>query len=53
MALDRDTAEKYGRVLLEIRDDYFDAMNPDDPNAWLPNEKARKLTQEMEKAQKK
>ena len=58
VAPDRDTAEKYGRVLLEIRDDYFEVVNPDDPGAWLPNEKARKLTREkaakdMKKAQKK
>ena len=58
VAPDRDTAEKYGKVLLKIRDDYFDVIDPDDPNAWYSNEKAQKLTQEkkakdIKKAQKK
>ena len=55
VAPDRDTAEKYERVLLKIRDDYFVVWNPDDSDTWLPSEKAAKLTQEkwakeMEKA---
>ena len=54
VAPNRNTVEKYGRVLLKIRDDYFDVINPDNPDAWFPNEKARKLTQEKwAKAQKK
>ncbi|KAM0795317.1 hypothetical protein BDR22DRAFT_871703 [Usnea florida] len=58
VAPDRDTAEKYKRVLLKIRHDYFEALNPDNSFTWLPSEKARKLTHEkwakdMKKVQKK
>ena len=46
MVPDRDTAEKYKRILLKIRDDYFEAVNPDNSFTWLPSEKARNLTHE-------
>ncbi len=58
VAPDRDTAEKYERVLLKIRNDFYRVLKPDDSTAWFPNDKAEKLTheklaKEKEKAQKK
>lgn len=46
VADDKDTAAQYEKVLLKIRGDYFNVMDPDDPKYWLPNEKAVKLIQE-------
>lgn len=51
---DRDTAAKYEQVLLSIRSEYFDVITQDDPQHWIPNEEARKLTREkMAKDKKK
>ena len=41
-----NTAVKYKRVLLKIRSDYFKIKDPDDPDYWVPNEKAMKLLEE-------
>lgn len=38
---DLKTAENYERVLLIIRDEYFDVLNRDDPQHWILNENAR------------
>lgn len=38
-----DMVKEYEKVLLCIRDEYFDVMSRDDPQHWIPNEKARKL----------
>lgn len=46
IAPDSTTATNYEKVLLYIRNEYFDAISRDDPQHWFPNEKARKLTQE-------
>ena len=46
VADDRETAVKYEEVLISIRDEYFIVMARDDPQHWLPNEKARNLLQE-------
>ncbi|KAI9808903.1 MAG: hypothetical protein M1826_004020 [Phylliscum demangeonii] len=46
VAPDLDTAAKYEKVLVRIREDYFDVMRDDDPQYWFPNEKAKKLSQE-------
>ena len=53
VAPDLDTANKYERVLLSIRNEYFDAMDRADPESWFPNEKAKKLTQERVAREKK
>ncbi|KAI4127372.1 MAG: hypothetical protein LQ338_003248, partial [Usnochroma carphineum] len=45
VAPDPDTAAKYERVLVSIKDEYFEVLSRDDPQHWLPNAKARKLTQ--------
>ena len=57
VAPDQDTAAKYERVLLSIKEEYFDVINREDPQLWYPNEKAKKLAQEkmardMKRAQK-
>ena len=46
VAPDGDTAANYEKVLLGIQNEYFDAMDRDDPQHWIPNEKARKSTME-------
>ena len=38
-----DIVKEYEKVLLCIRDEYFDVMSRDEPQHWVPNEKARKL----------
>lgn len=38
------TAANYEKVILSIQNEYFDVVNPDKPQHWFPNEKARKLT---------
>jgi hypothetical protein len=43
VAPDPDTAAKYEKVLLSIQNEYFDVVDRDDPDAWYPNEKARKM----------
>ena len=53
VAPDPDTAANYEKVLLSIQNEYFDAISPDDPQHWLPNEKARKLTEEKQAREKK
>lgn len=46
VAPDPETAVNYERVLLKIQSDYFNVVDPDDPDYWVPNEKAVKLLQE-------
>ncbi|KAI9746771.1 MAG: hypothetical protein M4579_007600, partial [Chaenotheca gracillima] len=46
IAPDADTAANYQKVLLNIRDEFFDVQSGDDPEQWCPNEKARKLSKE-------
>ena len=46
VASDPDTAARYEEVLLSIQKEYFDVIDPDDPQQWLPNEKARQLSKE-------
>ena len=46
VAPDADTAKQYEKVLLSIREEYFDAMSRDEPQYWFPNGNARKLTEE-------
>ena len=46
VAPDSDTAANYEKVLLSIQNEYFDVISRDDPQHWVPNEKARKLIQE-------
>ena len=53
VAPDSDTAAKYEKVLLNIQNEYFDVMSRDDPQHWLPNEKARKLIEEKLAREKK
>lgn len=53
VAPDQETAKQYERVLINIRDEYFDVMNPHDPEHWIANEKARKLLQEKFERNKK
>lgn len=51
---DRDTAAKYEQVLLSIRSEYFNVITQDDPQHWIPDEKATKLIRErMAKDEKK
>lgn len=57
VADDPDTAAKYEKVLVSIRDEYFDVINRQDPEYWFPNEKAKnisreKVAREMNRAQK-
>jgi hypothetical protein len=46
VAPDPDTAANYEKVILSIRNEYFDVISRDDPDYWFPNEKARKLAEE-------
>ena len=41
-----ETAAKYEEVLISIRNEYFIVMTRDDPQHWVPNEKAIKLIEE-------
>lgn len=53
VAGDKDTAARYEKVLLKIRGDYFNVVDPDDTKYWFPNEKAMKLSQERLAKEKK
>ncbi|KAI9827076.1 MAG: hypothetical protein M1826_006440 [Phylliscum demangeonii] len=53
VAPDLDTAAKYEKVLVGIREDYFDVISDDDPHYWFPNETAKKLSQEKAARDKK
>ncbi len=53
VAPDPDTAANYEKVLLSIQNEYFDAISREDPQHWFPNEKARKLTEEILAREKK
>ena len=44
VAGDEDEAAHYEKVLLHIRDEYFDIIDDDDPEHWFPNTKAKELT---------
>ncbi|KAL8721791.1 MAG: hypothetical protein Q9225_001591 [Loekoesia sp. 1 TL-2023] len=46
VAPDPDTAASYERVLLSIRNEYFNVKSRDDPQHWIPNDKACKLIDE-------
>ena len=46
VATDADTAANYEKVLLSIQNEYFEATSHDDPQHWLLNNKAKKLTEE-------
>ena len=45
VAPDPHTAANYKEVLLTIQIEYFNVINRDDPQHWIPNENARKLTE--------
>jgi len=53
VAPDADTAANYEKVLLSIRNEYFDVLSRDDPQYWIPNEKAKKLIEEKLAREKK
>ncbi|MCJ1481905.1 hypothetical protein MMC06_002066 [Schaereria dolodes] len=53
VAPDPDTATNYEKVLLSIQNEYFIVINRDDPQHWLPNEKASKLIDEKMAREKK
>ena len=53
VAGDKDTAAQYEKVLLKIRGDYFNVVDPDDTKYWFANEKAMKLSQERLAKEKK
>ena len=46
-------AKKYEKVLLSIQEEYFDVMSRHEPQYWIPNEKARKLTEDILAREKK
>ncbi|KAL6719972.1 hypothetical protein ACLMJK_001893 [Lecanora helva] len=47
-------AEDYEKVLVYLRDEYFDVDDRDDPECWFPNQNARNLSkQKIESEQKK
>ena len=50
---DPETAAKYEKILLGIRNKYFDVTNRIDPEYWVPNEKAKKLFQQKLAREKK
>lgn len=52
VAPDEDTARYYEKVIVNIQEEYFDITSRDDPNDWLPNEKARKLRLEKQAKEK-
>ena len=39
---DRDEASRYEKIILGIRDEYFEITVRDEPGSWFPNEKAWK-----------
>lgn len=43
VAPDADTAARYEKVVLSIQSEYFDVMSRDEPDYWLPNQKAVEL----------
>ena len=45
---DRETATRYEKVLLSIRDEYFDVVDPDDAEGWYANDKAKQLGKERQ-----
>lgn len=49
---DRDTASKYEKVLISLRDQYFEVMDEEDSDFWMANEKAKNLTKEYLARQK-
>ena len=53
VAPDEETAAKYEKVLLSIKEEYFDVVNREDPEYWIPNEEVRKLMQEKMERDKK
>lgn len=53
VAPDLDTAEKCEKVLLSTRDNYFIVISNDNPQHWIPNQKAMKLTEEKRAREKK
>ena len=53
VAPDQETAAKYEKILLTIQDEYFDVLNRDDHEYWLPNEKMMKLIQDKVAREKK
>ena len=53
VAPDQETAAKYEKILLTIQDEYFDVLNRDDHEHWLPNEKMMKLIQDKVAREKK
>ena len=53
VAPDIDTAAKYKTVLLNIRDHYFDVLDPDHYRHWLPSEEAKRLIMEQIAKEKK
>jgi hypothetical protein len=44
--VDPDDLAKYETVLVSVQKEYFDVLDKDDPQHWLPNQKARDLLQE-------
>ena len=50
---DQETARSYEKVLLSIREEYFDVIDDDEPRSWVPNEKALSLLKSYYKKQNK
>ena len=50
---DLETAKQYESVLVRLRDTYFDVMDRNDPEQWFPNEKAKGLSAEKVRREKK
>ncbi|KAL8823161.1 MAG: hypothetical protein Q9191_006118 [Dirinaria sp. TL-2023a] len=50
---DEETAAKYEKVLVSIRDEYFALTSHDNPDHWIPSAKATELTQSFLRAKKK
>lgn len=44
--VDPDDLAKYETVLVSVQKEYFDVLDNDDPQHWLPNQKAHDLLQE-------
>lgn len=53
VAPDRETATNYEKVLLSIRNECFDVMSRDDPQYWFPSDKAKRLSMDKLKKDKK
>lgn len=50
---DEATRTNYEKAILDIRNEFFDVISPDDPQHWFPNDRARRLTRErLEREQK-